>query len=63
MESGTFEDNSKYAGPIISKKPDANHTEPDGTFDDAPVGDVHPRQPTTPIKIQQNTTIVMGGKV
>jgi RHS repeat-associated protein len=62
MENGTFGNGDKYSGPIVSNKADENHTQADGTFHDKPVGDVHPRQPTDPIKIQQNITIVMGDK-
>ena len=62
MENGTFGNGDKYSGPIVSKKADENHTQADGIFHDKPVGDVHPRQPTDPIKIQQNITIVMGDK-
>jgi len=61
-EDGTFGDGTKYSGPIVSKRTDENHTQPDGTFHDKPVGDTHPRPMKDPIKIQQNITIVMGDK-
>jgi RHS repeat-associated protein len=62
MEHGTWGDGTEFSGPIVSKKPDENHTQADGTFVDKPVGHLQPRPMSEPIKMQQTITILMGGK-
>ncbi len=62
MEQGTFGDGTKYSGPIVSKKPGENHTQPDGTFTDKPVGHLQSRPMKDPVTIHQTITIVMDGK-
>jgi RHS repeat-associated protein len=61
MENGVFGDGTKFSGPIVSQKPGENHTQPDGTFKDYPVGHLNPK-PMSPVTIQQTISVVIDGK-